>query len=100
PRPPTSTLFPYTTLFRSVWHKASPVFAPLWVALFCGLIAAHYHAQNSKRFLKRGYPVALVQKHQEQFSDAYARGLPIVEKRSRRSEEHTSELSHVKISYA
>src|SRR3989475_12215339 len=30
-RPPRSTLFPYTTLFRSVFHdKFHPVFAPPW----------------------------------------------------------------------
>src|SRR5436309_4501773 len=67
-RPPRSTLFPYTTLFRSRWRR--PRRAP-WRRADCA-------ARET-----RGGP-----------SRSTASRLPS------RSEEHTSELSHVKISYA
>src|SRR5436309_12435785 len=63
-RPPRSTLFPYTTLFRS------------------GPPDRHDQLRDPVRYLQ-------------------ARPPPIPPRRSlARSEEHTSELSHVKISYA
>src|SRR3712207_8156574 len=62
-RPPRSTLFPYTTLFRS--H-------PRWRA------RAHERQGNAVRRVPRLH-------HRP---------------RQRRSEEHTSELSHANISYA
>src|SRR5690349_23711223 len=63
PRPPRSTLFPYTTLFRS---KKQPM---------CGV---PYHAaeQYIQRLLRKGYRIAIC----EQMKIRY------------RSEEHTSEL--------
>src|SRR3712207_8317237 len=78
-RPPRSTLFPYTTLFRSR-------------ALLDGLGDGHRHAavlEGAGRVgaldlevdLAAGAPGELPRRHQ-------------------RSEEHTSELSHANISYA
>src|SRR2546427_1978418 len=61
-RPPRSTLFPYTTLFRSVSGT------------------------------RRAHPRRAGRRH----NDGPARRMP----RERRSEEHTSELSHSQISYA
>src|SRR2546430_9809672 len=62
-RPPRSTLFPYTTLFRSVWAAGDD-----GIAHFDGH-SWHYHP----------YPIGVV----DPASVAAARG---------RSEEHTSEL--------
>src|SRR5256885_6080369 len=69
-RPPRSTLFPYTTLFRSVLLKASRL----------GYIDKHY-SENGRR----AYAGIL-----EQFTegDDIARAVAVVG----RSEEHTSEL--------
>src|SRR5262245_62838582 len=72
PRPSRSTLFPYTTLFRSPWIAAGQ-----------GLRHDHRDRLRSGR-----YPP-----HPE--GDRPARR-PL----SVRSEEHTSELSHLGISYA
>src|SRR3712207_8675988 len=33
-RPPRSTLFPYTTLFRSVWHEVTEALRPVRMPLF------------------------------------------------------------------
>src|SRR5256885_8855127 len=70
-RPPRSTLFPYTTLFRSRWFSP-PVRLPLGVLnpQKCGFFFAHYlsssrHAHRTRRAAKRS---------------------------EGRSEEHTSEL--------
>src|SRR5256885_6985600 len=70
-RPPRSTLFPYTTLFRSMRITSSPVVA-----------------------LNHAAAVAM--------SEGPERGLSLIEAAGAngRSEEHTSELSHLVISYA
>src|SRR5689334_24778426 len=49
-RPPRSTLFPYTTLFRSMGYgtKLEPFFA-LGIAAVWGIYGAIYFALNSKR---------------------------------------------------
>src|SRR5690242_20785976 len=65
-RPPRSTLFPYTTLFRSLARQA------------------HRPDRNLRGDARRACPGG----------HAGAR------RRARRSEEHTSELSHMSISYA
>src|SRR5437868_12095715 len=69
-RPPVSTLFPYTTLFRSVLLRAARDGGSLLTVWLVGA--------------GPGDPGLIT-----------ARGLELV-----RSEEHTSELSHVSISYA
>src|SRR2546430_11231644 len=74
-RPPRSTLFPYTTLFRSLWparrmvsrlHVGTGI---IWLVSLCGFAQTH-----------SGFPVDIVASHAPQ---------PVV---AGRSEEHTSEL--------
>src|SRR5690554_7349387 len=68
-RPPRSTLFPYTTLFRSsVWLVSFVVLGAL-IALWRKLIAITVHED-----------LALID------------GIPVTAVRTLRSEEHTSEL--------
>src|SRR5207244_11696549 len=75
PRPPSSTLFPYTTLFRSV--RGGP------------RRAAHLHAAPSRHVSRR----ALVRRARPPASrGALWRHGPIPARAARRSEEHTSEL--------
>src|SRR5438067_8010928 len=69
-RPPRSTLFPYTTLFRSV-ERVTP--------------------RSSRAPSPRRHPAAV--STPDRAAAAPARAL-------RRSEEHTSELQYVSISYA
>src|SRR5690349_24234536 len=73
-RPPRSTLFPYTTLFRSVMggYGLAALSKPLFP------LAASAPALMAARF-----------------ADRIGKGI-----RGARSEEHTSELQHVEISYA
>src|SRR2546430_9733396 len=42
-RPPRSTLFPYTTLFRSLWLTSVVIFVVAWIGQFVG------HAVEGKR---------------------------------------------------
>src|SRR5260370_8210525 len=76
-RPPRSTLFPYTTLFRSSWSAGSPI------AVLLGGI----HAVQSNRW-RTSHVCQPVRR-----SDRTCRASSI-----RRSEEHTSELqSHLNL---
>src|SRR5205809_5777174 len=74
PRPPTSTLFPYTTLFRSLERTYAATPAPKWVvavgdcAAGCGVFAGSYACVGA---VSKVVPVDLD---------------------TARSEEHTSEL--------
>src|SRR2546430_11515913 len=72
-RPPRSTLFPYTTLFRSLW------------------VDAHAPAQHLPQSGQPQRPRRL--RHIGSYGD-----LRMVE--NARSEEHTSDSSHSQISYA
>src|SRR2546430_7029806 len=78
-RPPRSTLFPYTTLFRSIGARGVGE-------------AIAYHPLPARE--RRADDVLHVQgargEHEQRLG----------ERRYRRSEEHTSELSHSQISYA
>src|SRR2546427_3138898 len=77
-RPPRSTLFPYTTLFRSGQGGAGEVFEAGPIAVFghlCGALIGHLQEQQEGELLD---VIAVV--------DA------IVTHRMARSEEHTSEL--------
>src|SRR5688572_32615857 len=86
-RPPTSTLFPYTTLFRSAAMSRPEEYPPLrrekvdgfsqWTAPFNALSAANWTAQYAMRHVKR-YGLTREQLAQVALTD--------------RSEEHTSEL--------
>src|SRR5437868_12622915 len=69
PRPPKSTLFPYTTLFRSLrWESAQP----------------RARLRRGARRRRRGRPVVRAPRRRR-----HLRGDP---RRGTRSEEHTSEL--------
>src|SRR3712207_7991144 len=76
-RPPRSTLFPYTTLFRSVGHGA-PDLAPDRVGLVEERDVAGRGRRGLAHLLRR-----LVQRHDPR---------PDLEDHGLRSEEHTSEL--------
>src|SRR5436305_10107862 len=66
PRPPSSTLFPYTTLFRSSWDILTDAFQQVMNSV----------ARGTLRIETESVPLAEIE-------DAMCRG---------RSEEHTSEL--------
>src|SRR3712207_8539834 len=70
-RPPRSTLFPYTTLFRSLWHRLD------------------LEGKTNQRGIPTS-PLALGLLWELQ--DGYVAGVPAVAQRLVRSEEHTSEL--------
>src|SRR3712207_8340616 len=70
-RPPRSTLFPYTTLFRSALDTAPGAEAQAW----CALIV--YDDSNAGRLRRRAYEVI---------------GRSDIPPPQSRSEEHTSEL--------
>lgn len=59
-----------------------PRVSPVWGLGLCALVAWHYQVVLGRQ-LKRNDPIREVERLEAQFSDAYARGLPIVEKRSR-----------------
>src|SRR5260221_10900127 len=83
-RPPRSTLFPYTTLFRSV--LLSPAIPLCLVYLFIGqcLLVAIAHRGHALHFLLRECRIAAVRyRYQQTLTD---------EQIDQRSEEHTSEL--------
>ena len=66
------------------WSRvAAIVLAPVCAVVSSALIANHYYRANGDRTFRRGFPVRHAQEAQYHFSNAYARGLPIVEKRSR-----------------
>ncbi|HEU5076524.1 MAG TPA: hypothetical protein VFU02_20175, partial [Polyangiaceae bacterium] len=66
------------------WARATVIaLAPVCAVLSCALIANHYYRANEARAFRKGFPVRDVEEAQYYFSNAYARGLPIVEKRSR-----------------
>src|SRR2546425_1462101 len=80
-RPPRSTLFPYTTLFRSDLFGATENLASLRVAKLAPLaVGGQLHASDE--------PVALPERQR----DRRALGLEHLAVHLRRSEEHTSEL--------
>src|SRR3712207_8300840 len=83
-RPPRSTLFPYTTLFRSVGPEAVPLGRPV---LLC-------HGPPHRRRVAQP-PRPQLQAHQggEGLLGRAARGAPAAHRLGeRRSEEHTSEI--------
>jgi hypothetical protein len=68
----------------SRWSRALvPNLTLLCTLVACALIANGYYEANGKRALQRGFPIRDVQERQFRFGNAYARGLPIVEKRSK-----------------
>src|SRR5690606_40329733 len=94
-RPPRSTLFPYTTLFRShVGNTLSretlckSVLGRPWQP---GERSLDLHVSNLRNKLRTFAPATL------EIQSVRGVGYRLL---ISRSEEHTSELSHVKISYA
>src|SRR5258708_10518294 len=79
-RPPRSTLFPYTTLFRSRWRRSRRSHLRA---------EAHAHVAQARRALADHRRV-----------DGQRPLAHVASERSFRSEEHTSELRHQIISYA
>src|SRR5256885_9029660 len=96
-RPPRSTLFPYTTLFRSGEHRAEVV------GMRIG--AAADEAQHAHRHAEHDDPLDIEREDADRFAalerDEDAQRLfAAVDLPPLRSEEHTSELHHLVISYA
>src|SRR5207247_10876391 len=94
-QPPTSTLFPYTTLFRSLKHRASyrsrcPAMraGPCFCSGFRIIRQAAAHAREATL-----RATATPRSERAPYSSAQGRC-------EDRSEEHTSELRHEWISYA
>src|SRR2546425_7526578 len=83
-RPPRSTLFPYTTLFRSVWTRAVAVWHVAALAAFLGLVNA-FDIPARQAFI-----VELVGK--DDLVSAIALNSSAFNAARWRSEEHTSEL--------
>src|SRR5256885_12557297 len=84
-RPPRSTLFPYTTLFRSVWLSYNPI----------GQILAAIPAQGLTGYAPRAWDGAALQRlvrlsYEIRRQGIEPAGIPAF--LARRSEEHTSEL--------
>src|SRR3712207_8654085 len=98
-RPPRSTLFPYTTLFRSKGSRASTVRAQIRLALehAVGVDAEGFAAAAEDQRSARRMPG----RYADRLHDANAAGLSLYSARTAelaagtdvpRSEEHTSEL--------
>src|SRR5690606_42148055 len=91
PPPPSSTLFPYTTLFRSV----NPAFASLNIAQAVLLMSYEWMKTQPNGGVRPQTPQRMPasKENLNSLMDYLDRVLS-------RSEEHTSNSSHVKISYA
>src|SRR5207237_10276905 len=92
-RSPRATLFPYTTLFRSLMHAGRPIFTAGCVSDFDEQELL-LDAFAAARKLPEAPLMVLVPRHPE-----YADRMKILEQMLlRRSEEHTSELqSHLNL---
>src|SRR3712207_8215385 len=82
-RPPRSTLFPYTTLFRSGWRRHVPATAFLLCLLVLATALAR-PAVDTKEPLERATVMLAIDVSLSMQADDVAP--------NRRSEEHTSEL--------
>src|SRR5205823_15084393 len=91
PRPPSTTLFPYTTLFRSDLGTSDFVVVtrdtPGLFALIAGTLAAHHVNVLSAQIETRADAIAV-----DTFHVNDPRGDAIHDESRWRSEEHTSEL--------
>src|SRR2546422_1520393 len=87
-RPPRSTLFPYTTLFRSHRCEIGEQLGGIPVAIV-GMLreALHHHALEPL-----GQRGTLLSERRGGILDVHTRQLEPVGRGERRSEEHTSEL--------
>src|SRR2546430_16657591 len=89
-RPPRSTLFPYTTLFRSPGFDGNPVYSPDGKYIT-------YHAQLTAEYEADRWRVMLYDRQSgknENLSEGFDRSADELawSPDSKRSEEHTSEL--------
>src|SRR2546425_9238698 len=92
-RPPRSTLFPYTTLFRSVRHRDATRYGLARISDLAQL-APRWHAGFGYEFLERadGFP-GLARAYGLRFAaPPTAMDLGLTYRALARSEEHTSEL--------
>src|SRR3712207_8994124 len=67
-RPPRSTLFPYTTLFRSFWANCSTLLAPTSTLVTPCCCKIH-----SKAFCDKGFPSAWASRSEEHTSELQSR---------------------------
>lgn len=66
------------------WSRVAVIaLAPVCAVTSAAVIANHYYQANGVRTFRKGFPIRDVEQAQYHFSNAYARGLPIVEKRSK-----------------
>src|SRR3712207_6884963 len=79
-RPPRSTLFPYTTLFRSC------------LALLLPVVAGHVRDDVTAVGVAGEQDAGLLERLPHRGADQLAGGALVAAERRRRSEEHTSEL--------
>src|SRR5438552_6049635 len=87
-RPPRSTLFPYTTLFRSDCQEAALVLAQITDVGDDDVHPQKLRVREHQAAVHHHHGVAVLERHHVHAEFEY------------RSEEHTSELSHQIISYA
>src|SRR3712207_9183549 len=89
-RPPRSTLFPYTTLFRSAVHHFDPLSGEVYAALeHVGIWPATHYATD-RPTIERA--VAEIRDELEARCTELERDGKLLESHRLRSEEHTSEL--------
>src|ERR1035441_3058521 len=94
-RPPRSTLFPYTTLFRSVIHEMLPRVAEENLAEYCDVFCEPnvFHVKQARTVLRTAQAFGLgLRVHADQFSADYGSLLA--------SELHAATADHVQSSTA
>lgn len=69
--------------FKWLWFPVHPGLAPVWALLLCLLVADRYYQEHGRRWWRQEFPLKQVERHRQRFNDAFARGLPIAERRSR-----------------
>src|SRR3712207_8486530 len=87
-RPPRSTLFPYTTLFRSRAKQRQPAAIAAWLETAYPAVAKR--ARAARAVIYWGDETGL--SNQDQIGRSYAPEGPDPGRQPHRSEEHTSEL--------
>src|SRR3712207_9590060 len=89
-RPPRSTLFPYTTLFRS-WLRGRDLANQLSMVMHKSDMAPYVNLQDIGN-LQIPIPEAIVQRSEGAFQRSVIELLHALGRENDRSEEHTSEL--------
>src|SRR5690606_42159960 len=93
PPPPRSTLFPYTTLFRSLEKHVAPV-ADIYA--YC-LLNNHFHLLIKTKYVENE---SLLSRSFSNFFNAYSKAINKSYNRSGDRKSTRLNSSHVKISYA